>query len=40
MNAVQSQKIMQGMIQFIVAHGKERVAEIENQTETDFTVSK
>ena len=40
MNQVQSQKIMQGMIAFIKAHGKERVNEIEAQTETDYVVSK
>ena len=40
MNQVQSQKIMQGMIQFIQAHGKERVGEIQAQTESDFVVQK
>ena len=37
---MQSTKIMTGMIQFIQAHGRERVNEIEAQTDTDFVVQK
>ena len=40
MNQVQSKKIMDGMIQFIKAHGQERVQEIQQQTDTDFVVQK
>ena len=40
MNGIQSQKITQSMIQFIQAHGKERVNEIQAQTETDYVVQK
>ncbi len=40
MDRAQSEKIMQGMIDFIKAHGKERVNEINNQAETDFVVQK
>ena len=40
MNSGQSEKIMNGMIQFIKAHGNERVQDIQNQTQTDFVVQK
>lgn len=40
MNQMQSQKIMQGMIDFIKAHGTERVRDIESQTQTDYVVQK
>lgn len=40
MNGPQSQKIMQSMIDFIKQHGNERVTEIQQQTEVDFTVQK
>lgn len=35
-----SGQILQSMIQFIVAHGQERVQEIERQAKNDFTVGK
>ena len=38
MNAQQSQFIMQGMIEFIRTQGEERVNQIKQQMETDFTV--
>lgn len=38
MNSTQSQFIMKGMIDFIRTQGKERVSQINQQMETDFTV--
>ena len=38
MNTQQSTFIMKGMIDFIRTQGKERVSQINQQMETDFTV--
>ena len=38
MNQQQSTFIMQGMIEFIRTQGRERVNQIQQQMETDFTV--
>ena len=40
MNTQQKDDILQSMINFIQQHGKERVAEIREQSETDFAVEK
>lgn len=38
MNAQQSSFIMRGMVEFIQTQGKERVSQIEQQMQEDFTV--
>lgn len=38
MNQQQSHLIMKGMIEFIRTQGKERVEQIHQQTETEFTI--
>jgi hypothetical protein len=40
MNTQQKDDILQSMINFIQQHGKERVAEIRDQANSDFTVVK
>ena len=40
MNTTQADDILASMINFIKAHGQERIAEIKQQSEHDFTVGK